>query len=124
MPRKKKRPADDRSLIEVSNDNGDHWVADIPTKGVKETEQSLKEAGAVRDEDAQKVSRRFDAARVVDKRDSKQYRYRSERVVDEKEDLEDNYDREEDKSDLEPDSDDEPDNESERSEQSPVWKFW
>lgn len=124
MPRKKKRPADDRSLIEVSNDNGDHWVADIPTKGVKETEQSLKEAGAVRDEDEQKVSRRFDAARVVDKRDSNQYRYRSERVVDEKEDLEDNHDREDDRSDLEPDSDDEPDNESERSAQSPVWRFW
>ena len=124
MARKKKLPKDDRSLIEVSNDSGDHWVADIPTKGVKDTEQSLKNAGAVRDDDEERVSRRYDAARVVEKRDSMQYRYRSERVVDEEEDLEDNNDREEDKSDYEPHSDDEPDNDSEASEQSPSWKFW
>lgn len=122
--RKKKLPDDDRSLIEISNDSGDQYVADIPTKGVKETEDSLRKAGAVRDDDEERVSRRFDAARVVEKRDPKQYRYRSERVVDEDEDLEDNNDREQDKSDYEPHSDDEPDNDDERSEQSPVWKFW
>ena len=66
----------------------------------------------------------------VERRDSKQYRYRSEKVVDTKEDLEDSHDREGDRSDYEPDVDDEPDSnyepdsDSERSEQSPVWKFW
>lgn len=128
MPKKKKKPsqqpsANDRSLIEVSNDEGDHWVADIPTKSVKKTEDSLREAGAVRDDD-DKLLRRYDAARVVDRRDSEQYRYRSARVVDEGEDLEATHDREEDRSDLEPDSDEEPDSDSELSEQSPVWKFW
>ena len=122
--RKKKLPADDRSMIEVSNDSGDHWVADIPTKGVKDTEKALQDAGAVRDEDETKLSRRYDAARVVERRDSNQYRYRSERVVDEDEDLEDTHDREEDKSDYEPHSDDEPDNDNEQSEQSPFWKIW
>ena len=70
------------------------------------------------------------AAPLVERRDSKQYRYRSEKVVDKKEDLEDSHDREGDRSDYEPDVDDEPDSnyepdsDSERSEQSPVWKFW
>ena len=117
MARRKKLPKDDRSLIEVSNDEGDQWVADIPTKGVAETEKSLRDAGVVRDDD-DRLLRRYDAARVVDNRDSKQYKYRSDRVVDEDEDREDNHDREEDLSDLEPDNDDE------LTEQSPVWKFW
>ena len=125
MPRKKKMvDADDRSLLEVSNDSGDHWVADIPSDGVEETEKSLRNAGVVRDDDEERVSRRYDAARVVEKRDSDQYRYRSERITDEDEDSEDTYDREEDRSDLEPDNDEEPDSDDERSEQSPVCKFW
>ena len=125
MPRKKKKvDADDRSLLEVSNDSGDHWVADIPSDGDEETEKSLRNAGVVRDDDEERVSRRYDAARVVEKRDSDQYRYRSERITDEDEDSEDTYDREEDRSDLEPDNDEEPDSDDERSEQSPVWKFW
>lgn len=120
---KKKPPKDDRSLIEVSNDDGDHWVADVPTKGVKDTEKSLKDAGAVPDRD-EALRKRYDAARVVDNRDSEAYRYRSARVVDEEEDAEDTYDQEEDRSDEEPHSDDEPDGDSERSEQSPGWKIW
>jgi hypothetical protein len=36
---------EDRSLVEISNDAGDHWVADVPTDGVKETEQALRDAG-------------------------------------------------------------------------------
>lgn len=122
-PRKKKPPEGDRSLIEVSNDSGDHWVADVPTEGVTETEKSLKKAGAVPDKD-EDLRKRYDAARVVDNRDSEEYRYRSARAVDEEEDTEDTYDREEDRSDEEPHSDDEPDSDSERSEQSPGWKFW
>ncbi|MEO0644814.1 MAG: hypothetical protein AAFZ17_01460 [Cyanobacteria bacterium J06650_10] len=122
--KKKKPPEDDRSLIEVSNDSGDHWVADVPTKGVEETEKSLKDAGAVPDRD-ESLLRRYNAKRVVDNRDSEEYRYRSARVVDEDEDLEDSGDREEDRSDFEPDSDDaEPDENREASEQPPVWKFW
>ena len=113
MTRAKKKTitADDLSLIEVSNDSGDHWVASIPTGDVKATEKSLRQAGAVRDDDEERLSRRYDAARVVANRDSAQYRYRSARVVDETEDLEDSYDREADESDVE------------GSEQSPVWKF-
>lgn len=122
-PKKKKLPEDDRSLIEVSNDSGDHWVADVPTGGVRDTEKSLKDAGAVPDRD-EDLRRRYDAARIVDSRDSEEYRYRSARIVDEEEDEEDSYDREEDRSDEEPHSDDEPDSDSEHSEQSPVWKFW
>jgi hypothetical protein len=42
---------EDRSLVEISNDAGDHWVADIPTSGVKETEQALRDAGLEQDND-------------------------------------------------------------------------
>lgn len=77
----------DRSLIEISNDNGDHWVADIPNDGVKETEKALRDAGVEQDKD-DRLLNVFRANRVVDNRDSDQYRYRSEPVVDENEDLE------------------------------------
>ncbi|MBE9157012.1 hypothetical protein IQ265_09265 [Nodosilinea sp. LEGE 06152] len=97
--RRKSEEEDDRSLLEISNDSGDHWVADIPTKGVKETEKALRDAGVERDDDERLVNT-YQASRIVDSRDSNQHRYRSERVVDEAEDLEDSYDRE-DVSDLE-----------------------
>ena len=93
---------EDRSLIEISNDAGDHWVADVPTSGVKETEQALRNAGLEQDRDDTLI-RRYDASDVVSRRDPNQHRYRSERVVDEAEDLEDSYDRENDTSDYEPD---------------------
>jgi len=93
---------DDRSLIEISNDDGDHWVADIPTKGVKSTERELRKAGVERDDD-ERLSQVYGAQRIVDNRDSEQYRYRSEPVVDQGEDLEDTYDREDDRSDCERD---------------------
>ncbi|MFE4108412.1 hypothetical protein [Almyronema epifaneia] len=108
--RKKRDDDDDRSLIEISNDKGDHWVADIPTKDVKDTEKALRSAGVERDKDDQ-LLQRYDAKRVVDNRDSEQYRYHSDRVVDENEDLEDSHDQEEDTSD------------NERSEQS-AWRWW
>jgi hypothetical protein len=97
------RPEDDeedRSLIEVSNDAGDHWVADIPAEGVQETERALRDAGVEEDND-DLVSKIFGASRIADRRDSEEYRYRSARVVDEDEDLEDSHDQENDTSDYE-----------------------
>jgi hypothetical protein len=78
---------EDRSLIEISNDAGDHWVADVPTDGVKETERALRDAGVKEDND-DLISKIFGASRIADKRDSEESRYRSDRVVDEEEDLE------------------------------------
>lgn len=95
-----KKDDDDRSLIEISNDKGDHWVADVPTKGVKATEKALRDAGVERDKDDQLVNR-YDAKKVVDRRDPDQHRYRSERVVDEQADLESSHDAENDTSDNE-----------------------
>lgn len=101
---------EDRSVIEISNDVGDHWVADIPTSGVQDAEKALRKAGLESDRDDY-VSRRHDAEEILASRDSAQWRYRSEPVVDESEDLEDTYDRENDTSDYE------------RSEQ-PAWRWW
>jgi hypothetical protein len=78
---------EDRSLVEISNDAGDHWVADIPTSEVKETEQALRDAGLEQDNDDCLINI-FGARRIVDNRDAQQCRYRSERVVNESEDLE------------------------------------
>lgn len=104
---------DDRSLIEISNDNGDHWVAEIPTKAVKETKKALRDAGCDldRDEEAARNNREW-AKRNFDRRDHDQYRCRSVRIVDETEDLEDSYDREDDRSD------------DERSEQPSCLRWW
>ena len=115
---------EDRSLIEISNDSGDHLVVDIPTSGVKDTEKALRDAGVERDKDDQLVNT-YQPSRIVDSRDSKQHRYRSERVVDEGEDLEDSYDRENDTSDREEDRSDWEDNgDQEESEQPASWRFW
>lgn len=116
--------AEDRSLIEISNDSGDHLVVDIPTKGVQETEKALREAGVARDDDERLVNT-YQPSRIVDSRDSSQHRYRSERVVDEGEDLEDSHDRENDTSDREEDRADWEDNgDQEESEQSSSWFTW
>lgn len=112
MPTDKSKPKHskkDRSLVEVSNDMGDHWVADIPTDGVSETERSLLDAGAIRDKD-DKLQKLYNAAQMAEQRDPNQYRFRSERVIDEGEDLENSHDAEEDQSD------------SEHSEQPAEWK--
>lgn len=116
---------EDRSLVEISNDSGDHWVADIPRKGVEETERALREAGVERDTD-DRLLNVYRPDLVVKKRDSQQYRYRSERVVDEGEDLEDSYDQENDASDLEDDRSDWEDDRSdfEESEQPTSWFSW
>ncbi|MEA5449676.1 hypothetical protein VB780_13910 [Leptolyngbya sp. CCNP1308] len=122
--RRKRDDDDDRSLIEISNDSGDHLVVDIPTSGVKETEKALRDAGVERDDDERLVNT-YQPRRIVDSRDSKQHRYRSERVVDEAEDLEDSYDRE-DVSDMEDDPSEREDDTSdfEESEQPATWRSW
>ena len=56
---------EDKSLIEISNDNGDHWVAEVPTKDVKKTEKALKEAGCERDYD-EWVAASYHAKKVYD----------------------------------------------------------
>lgn len=94
--------SEDRSLIEISNDDGDHYVADIPTNGVKATERALKQAGASVDND-DRLARSAYGQELVSNRDSTTYRYRSA-SVEEKPD-----------SDYEPDSDSEPDYEGEDS---------
>lgn len=115
---------EDHSLIEISNDSGDHWVADIPTTGVKATEKALRDAGVEGDND-ERLLNTYQPSRIVDSRDPDQYRYRSERVVDEGEDLEDSYDRE-DVSDMEDDLSEREDDTSdfEESEQPATWRWW
>lgn len=108
MAKKRKDNEDDRSLIEISNDSGDHWVADIPTDGQGEARKIMRQGKVELDRDEQ-LSREFGGRRQIERRDPNQHRYRMERVVDEGEDLEDSYDQENDTSD------------EERSEQSPTW---
>jgi hypothetical protein len=109
-----KRPGkDDESIIEVSNDNGDHWVIHAPTNKVRGIEKDLRGAGCEPDHDDQ-LKQRYRADEIVKSRDHDQHRYHSARVVDEYEDFEDNHDRE-----LEADD-------YERDEQpaDPWWKLW
>lgn len=113
----------DRSLVEISNDKGDHWVADVPSKSVRDTEKALRDAGVSRDKDEQ-LSERLNPAAKFDKRNHEEYRYQTEKVVDPNEDLEDSHDRENDRSDYEPDSDREADScDDEESEQT-AWRWW
>ncbi|MBD2259905.1 hypothetical protein [Pseudanabaena sp. FACHB-2040] len=102
---------DDRSLIEISNDKGDHWVAEIPTSAVRKAEKALKEAGCKLDYDESTPwFSQAEKERDYERRDHNQHRYRSARVVNEGEDLEDNHDRELDLSDYEDTGEDLEDN--------------
>lgn len=92
---------EDRSVFEVSNDEGDHWVGDVPSNAVDDVSRQLKDAGVVPDRDEQTIAKYVNAAQMVEARDSSQHRFKAERVIDEGEDLEDNGDREDDKSDSE-----------------------
>jgi hypothetical protein len=115
---------ENRSLVEISNDQGDHWVANVPTNEVDRTTKALYDAGVERDND-EHLSSVYGASRIVDSRDSNQHRYRSESVVDRAEDLEDSYDRENDDSDREEDRSDWEDNgDREESEQPASWFSW
>ena len=92
---------EDRSVFEVSNGKGDHWVGDVPSSAVDDVSRKLQDAGVVLDRDEETVAKYINAAQIVEARDSNQHRFKAERVIDEGEDLEDNGDREEDKSDFE-----------------------
>ncbi len=100
-PFNRKDEEEDRSVFEVSNDDGDHWVGDVPSSAVDDVSRQLQDAGVIPDRDEETVSKYINAAQIVEDRDSDQYSFRAERVIDEGEDLEDNGDREEDKSDAE-----------------------
>lgn len=102
---------DDRSLIEVGNDNGDHWVIELPTSEVRKTEKALRDAGCEHDHDESSFFSTSEKEKNYKQRDHEQYRYHSARIVDEEEDLEDNHDRELDASDYEPD-------------EQPAWRWW
>jgi hypothetical protein len=105
------RPSkDDESLIEISNDSGDHWVAQVPTNEVRKIEKELSKAGCERDED-DSLRYRYNAKEVIDSRDKEQYRFKSDRIIDEGEDYEDTHDQEMEASDYEPD-------------ECTAWRWW
>ena len=111
---------DFETLIEISNGRGDHYVASVPDKAVKNVEFTLEQAGAVPDTD-ESLSQKPNAERVHSRRDLNEFRYRSAKAFTRDENLEDSYDREgiderepeesdndeiiEDDRDLEPDCD-------------------
>lgn len=83
----------DRSLIEVSNDRGDHIVIEVPTAKVWETKRALRKAGVERDDD-EKLVRKHGIENHSGSRDASQYRCHSARIVDEREDYESTHDAE------------------------------
>ena len=85
---------DDSSLIEVSNDRGDHIVIEVPTDKAWEVTKQLRKAGVEQDIDEAQHSRHYKAEDRIKGRDPEQYRSRSRPVVDESEDLEDSHDAE------------------------------
>lgn len=96
----KKQEDDDTALVEISNDNGDHYVAEIPSNDADEVRGWFRKSGMRNDQDYEDY--RHDAAQQqYSRRDHDAHRYRIERVVDESEDLEDSYDQENDTSDYE-----------------------
>lgn len=99
--RKGQIPEDDRTVGELSSDGGDHVVYEVPTSAAKTVECLMRDAGVERDRDSELLSRDPRVARrMVDSRDSRQLRYRQERVVNPSEDQEPEVD---DDSVVEPD---------------------
>ena len=80
-------------LIEISNDDGDHWVAELPAKGIKQTTDALKNADVVSDTDEDDY-RVYCTQSASNKRDSSEYRFKKAPVFDKNIDLEpdDDYD--------------------------------
>lgn len=91
----------DEGLIEVSNDEGDHWVISTPSEETEGVLGWLFGAG-VREETSrgEQTYYRDNDRGWAETRDSHEYRAHGERVVDEYEDNEDSYDREDDRSDF------------------------
>lgn len=81
----------DETVFEVGNDAGDHIVFIVPTKGSNTIRQSLRDAGAIHDNDENNYASAA-VRRQSGSRDSLMYRFRGQRIVDENEDLETNGD--------------------------------
>lgn len=106
---KKKWWEQEESLVEISNDKGDHVVVHCDNLDqAHEVEGMVRRAGGTSDRDAQGVNER-DAGRKWWQRDHDQVRVRSAPVVDPNED-------------LEPETDD--DSITERNEQSANGGWW
>ena len=77
----------DRTVGEISNDAGDHIVFDVPAKDEGTVRRIMRENNIEGDRDEQ-LSRQYNAAERVSRRDPDQHRYRMQKVVDPHEDLE------------------------------------
>ena len=90
-PKKEKN----RLIVEVSNDEGDSYVIDVP-KGRKSGQviTGLTDAGIDRDPINDRSERAERKRRILEARDSEEYRWESDESVDRAEDLEDNGDHE------------------------------
>lgn len=91
----------DEGLIEVSNDEGDHYVISTPSEDTDNVLGWLFGAGVQEETSRDEQSYHYKHQRgSIETRDSHEYRAQGERVVDEFEDNEDSYDREDDESDF------------------------
>lgn len=99
---------EDRTIGEISNDDGDHAVFEIPAEDEGKMRRLMRENKVERDRDDE-LNKSRAGQRQMERRDSQKSRYDMEKVVDKKEDLEDPHDRENDTSD------------EERSEQPASW---
>ena len=77
----KNEPTEETRLVEISNDDGDHWVAELPAKGIKQTTDALRDAGATRDTDERDYRDPW-AEKFVDRRNSSDYRFKTAPVYD------------------------------------------
>ena len=112
----------DEGLIEVSNDDGEHYVISTPSEETENVLGWLFGAGVQEETSGREQRYYYQQARGnAETRDSNEYRAHSERVVDETEDLEDSYDRENDESDFDPQ-----DGYAEKDEHSAErwWSWW
>ncbi|MDV3351706.1 hypothetical protein QGP82_23590 [Leptothoe sp. LEGE 181152] len=90
-------PEDDEAIMEISNDEGDHWVMHVPTHDLLQTGSSLIGAGAEVDKDEELYYQPKKAQQEYDSRDHQQYRFKAARIVDEDEDDESTFDYEDDR---------------------------
>lgn len=110
-----------RLIVEVSNDDGDSYVIDVPkSRKSGQVITDLTEAGINRDSIDDRSERPERKRRILEARDSEEYRWQSGESVDRQEDLEDT-------GDYEPDDFREADYcDDEESEQEAVrfWSLW
>ena len=113
-PKKEKN----RLIVEVSNDEGDSYVIDVP-KGRKSGQviTGLTDAGIDRDPINDRSERAERKRRILEARDSEEYRWESDESVDRDEDLED-------KGDHEPDDFREADYSDDEAYEQEAVRFW